>query len=156
MFFLLIDIGLVIAAAMERSPLLILAALCTLAGCAVVEPEKSPVGGDRPAPGMALVYFYREARFTGSMAGIQISDRGKPIGDLGNGTYFVHQANPGEHLFIRNGHTEDATPVRLEAGKTYYMRCTVDAWALTPHWLVENVHLSGLPDGLERVRWMGR
>jgi hypothetical protein len=130
---------------MERLSLLICVALFTLAGCATVEPEQTPAGGDRPAPGKALVYFYREARFTGRMAKLPISDRGRPVGDLGNGTYFVYQASPGEHLFIRNGRTEFATPVRLEAGKTYYMRCTVEN--LVPHQVIENVQLSALPRG---------
>src|SRR4051794_26810833 len=91
-----------------------------LAGCAVVEPEKNPAGGDRPQPGKALVYFYRPGRFVGSLRGVQISDGRTALGDLGNGTYFVYQTSPGSHLFNGNGHTEDATPVRLEPNRTYY------------------------------------
>lgn len=128
-----------------------------LSACAVVEREKAPSGGDHPQAGKALVYFYRPKRFVGSARGVQISDRKVPIGDLGSGTYFVYQATAGEHLFNGNGATEDAVPVRLEPNHTYYFRCIIEPGMWLPHYSVEQVpNQSGLPEGLKRVRWLGR
>lgn len=127
-------------------------AIISMTGCAV-EREVAEAGNDHPEPSKALVYFYRPAHFIGGSREIQISDRERPLGELGNGTYFVYQASPGDHLFNGNGQPEDSVHVWLVAGRTYYFRSTIKPGASASEYPVECMaNLSGLPEGLKRVR----
>lgn len=129
-----------------------------MAGCADVEKDTSHAGPDRPQPGKALAIFYRPGRYVGCMRGLEVSDRQTPVGDLSNGSYFVYQASPGEHLFNLNGHDEDAVVGHLAPNHIYHYRCTIEMGAWSPHYHVDEVSAdtaAGEMQGLNRVRWLG-
>src|SRR5437764_5016487 len=97
-------------------------ALCILSSCASVEREAAPSRPDRPKPGKGLVIFYRERHFAGSAMGYDILDNSAPIGGLNNGSFFTYHATPGKHRFSAVGAASDEKVIRIEAGKTYYIR----------------------------------
>ncbi len=83
-----------------RNKLLLPLCLFLLAGCAtpmVVSLTKQP-GHYVPTnnPNKGLIYIYRESEFAGGLRGIYINVNGKRVGALNSGTYFVHEADPGE------------------------------------------------------------
>jgi hypothetical protein len=93
-----------------------------LTSCASVQREAAPLSADRPEPGKALVFFYRERHFVGGGLSYKVFDNGARIGGLPNGAYFVYQAKPGAHKFTASTEATSEHGLTLEPGKTYYIR----------------------------------
>ena len=106
-----------------------------LSSCASVQREAAPSQPDRPERGKGLVVFYRERHFVGGGVGYNVRDNGTKIGGLPNGSYFVYQANPGTHTFSAATEATDEKPVKVEAGRTYYVRGEIQVGVLVgrPH-----------------------
>ena len=75
-------------------------------------------------PDNALVYFYRINEFFLSARGIYITADGERVGALNNGTYFIYETTPGEHIFAaENGlGADDARTINLKPGDRYFIR----------------------------------
>lgn len=107
------------------------AALFLLLGCASVHRQDIYRYADNK-PGLGVVYFVREHRFTGSAISYDIEENGKVIGALANGTYFFVYAQPGTHSYSASTEVTSTCKVEVEAGKTYYVEGRVKFGILAP------------------------
>jgi hypothetical protein len=115
--------------------LFLLAFNLLLAGC---ETPFTPV--KNVPPDKALVYLYRKYNTWGSGIGIKVFANGQPVteltsGDPSKGTYYPYLCPPGDVLFTGRElglgelaladfmyPTVPLTKMKVEAGKTYYLR----------------------------------
>jgi len=179
------------AAAMKF--LVSIALLLLVTSCAVTGTKRqaTPAAGDYPEPGKGLVIFYRESHFTGGALGYAIRDfdekpndvskvRSQPrIGALPNGSYFVYQATPGQHVFAgseidvwkfhgmtrfeerhefgvgsREDHYHhDYCRVSIESNTTYYVRADRLGIAGVAN---PSLHVVGSPQGSEAIKSLKR
>jgi len=98
-------------------------------GCASVSKQATNVFPE-PKPDKALVYFYREGKFVGSMISYNIRHNEQIIGALANGTYFYYEVDPGTHTFTANTEAKSSRTLTVEAGKTYYISGRVEVGVL--------------------------
>ena len=104
-----------------------------------------------PAPGKALVVFYREGQFAGSAVGFGIGENGNLIGRVYSGTYFRYEVDPGIHCFTASWETTESKTFPLEGGKTYFVRCGIhDGFVPNPSQTL------GLVGALASEPFMGR
>ena len=73
----------------------------------------------------ALVYFFRARHFAGGGISYNIKENDKVIGAIANGTYFFEIVDPGEHTFTASTEATVSRTINAEAGKTYYVECSV-------------------------------
>ena len=97
-----------------------------LGACATVQRQAAPATPDRPKPGKALVYFYREKKLAGWGVGYNVRDGETRIGGLPNGSYFVYDATPGSHTFSAATEARAERTLKIEAGKSYYIRGEIE------------------------------
>lgn len=101
-------------------------ALLMLVGCASVPAYQQFQNQPKPLskPDKALVYVYRLNMFEAGGLDIHIYVGDQLIGTLPNGCYLYFYAQPGLYAFIPTaiGQTSIPSNLRLEAGKTYYVR----------------------------------
>ena len=112
---------------------LLLAGCAALLGAGCAAPKFEPVTKVPPGRGVVYVYAPREAVY----AGTSISHNGEKIAGLGPEQYFVHFAEPGTNSYgFRMGYFSrgglvgmmltqadpGATRVRIEEGRTYFLR----------------------------------
>lgn len=73
------------------------------------------------------IYIYREKSYMGCIRGVYVTANGERIGALNNGTYFVHESDPGDVVIsVENWLGDDPSRrVRVEAGKRYYLRGSI-------------------------------
>jgi hypothetical protein len=98
--------------------------LLALLGCS---PLMRDTGAGYPASqaGAARVFFYRGVSFSGAAVAIKIYDNGELIGAVRNGSYFVHAAAAGAHVFTLKKAGGQGRALELEAGGSYCL--SVDA-----------------------------
>lgn len=103
-------------------------------GCASVTKQAANVFPE-PKPDKGLVYFYRESKFFGMAISYDIREKATNtvIGAIANGTYFFNFAEPGEHIYTASTESEAARNLTVEAGKTYYIECSVAMGVLAGH-----------------------
>jgi hypothetical protein len=118
--------------------LTLLTAALFLPGCADVQPATS-AGREHPQPGKALVVFYREDHVLGSPFGFNIRDQFTKIGGLKNASYFTYQTDPGQHYFSATTEITNTLVLRVEAGRTYYVRGYVRPGVTTARPVLEQV-----------------
>jgi hypothetical protein len=82
-----------------------------------------------PPPEKAMVYFMRPSGM-GFAINFQIWDGNHFVGLSQAKSYFAHQCNPGEHLFIGIAENKVAIEGDLEAGKSYYIGTNVRMGAI--------------------------
>jgi len=94
-------------------------------GHGVISPE--------PRTDAGLIYFYRnKVTLLGALGTVDILDGDRGIGDLRNGTYLYHWAEPGRHVFVTENRVFRISSkigdhvAEIEPGKTYYLRATAD------------------------------
>lgn len=107
---------------------LVVVLLCAISGCATPmvvglkkhSPQYIPSGN----PNKGYIYIYRESEYFGCIRGIFVTANGERIGGLNSGTYFVHEADPGEIVIsVENWLGEDpSVEINVEPGKKYYLR----------------------------------
>jgi hypothetical protein len=115
------------------SNLLVFAVGIMLGGCAT--PNFKPVTDD--PPDKALVYIYRGNGVVGSGVGHKIYANQRPVSLLNVGNYYPYLATPGEitftskqvslgaeHLFDFMVPKFNLGEVKVDAGKTYYLKFT--------------------------------
>jgi uncharacterized caspase-like protein len=75
-----------------------------------------------PASGArATVYVLRKSKWIGSNVDYFVTNKGRMIGKLLSGSYFVHHAPPGELVLSAEGGYSVARTFEVEAGRTYYI-----------------------------------
>jgi hypothetical protein len=103
-----------------------------LAGCVTTEvvnraePAKdAELDGAAPNDDMATVVFFRPSRAEGGMVTFEVREGEEVLGKLSSGSYFVARVPPGEHMFVARYRAQDALKLRVERGRTYYVRITI-------------------------------
>lgn len=89
---------------------------------------KAPAADARvPAPpeGKGQVVFFRPSSMLGMALSFSVHEGEKGIGKLGNGSYFVHVADPGTHLFTIQSEVTDKLTLEIDPGETYYVKQTI-------------------------------
>ena len=101
-----------------------LKALLILAILAVAACAAPPRGGDIPAPkaDQGLIVFYRLNSFAGSAIRFNLNSSEGPLGQLTNGSIIYNHLPPGDHQFWSQVISQDAIAVKVEAGKTYFVK----------------------------------
>jgi hypothetical protein len=100
-----------------------LSGILLASGCASGS-NQGPNVYPEPRSDKALVYFFREWRSFGGGVSYNVRERGEVIGRLPNASYFTIFADPGRHIYSGDEDAKDDPIRRLEAGKTYYIKCS--------------------------------
>lgn len=77
-----------------------------------------------PGTGRATVYFIRKPKFVGGMVDVLVSDKGRVIGKLTSGSYFIYEAPEGDLLVnfeASMGGGSVSRAFNVAAGRTYYI-----------------------------------
>lgn len=103
-----------------------------LSGCvsATIQPDQV---FPEPESGKGLVYFYRERKFVGGAVGYNVKEGEQVIGAIKNGCYFFVQATPGSHTYTASTEASSSRTIEVEAGKTYYIECSVEMGVFAGH-----------------------
>lgn len=72
-----------------------------------------------------MVVFYRLGKFGGSAIRFNLSHAEGFMGQLLNDTWLYKSVEPGEHTFWSQVISQDSITIRVEAGKTYYVKGVV-------------------------------
>jgi hypothetical protein len=78
-----------------------------------------------PPAGKGQVVFFRPGNMMGMALSFSVHEGDEGIGKLGNGSYFVHVADPGPHLFTIQSEATDKLTLEVDAGETYYVKQTI-------------------------------
>jgi Protein of unknown function (DUF2846) len=78
-----------------------------------------------PPEGKGQVVFFRPSNMLGMALSFSVHEGDKGIGKLSNGSYFVHVADPGPHLFTIQSEVTDKLTLEIDAGETYYVKQTI-------------------------------
>ena len=140
----------------------ILLRLCVLAILATMSASCSSLpDGDgslpyKPKPGKALVIIYRESTslfregWVGRITNFRhVQDGSLDLGKLSGGTFFLHDAAPGTHVFFSGKDDERKTTLQLEAGKIYFLRAQLHTGMWTPGESLDHVEFDEGVEGLE-------
>lgn len=88
--------------------------------------EAAAAGRVAPPPsGKGQVVFFRPSNMMGMALSFSVHEGDKGIGKLGNGSYFVHVADPGTHLFTIQSEVTDKLTLEIDDGETYYVKQTI-------------------------------
>jgi hypothetical protein len=100
------------------------ACLLALLGCSPLMRE-TRAGYPSSQAAAAQVFFYRGVSFSGAAVAIRVYDNGELIGAVRNGSYFVHAAAAGAHVFTLKKAGGQGRALELEAGGSYCL--SIDA-----------------------------
>lgn len=75
-----------------------------------------------PTDGKGQVIFYRPQSFVGMAISFKVRENGIELGTLSNGRYFVHEADPGPHIYVVHSETKDTLVVEVEPGESYFVQ----------------------------------
>ena len=75
--------------------------------------------------GKGLVVFYRLGKFGGGAIRFNLNHSEGFMGQLLNDTWLYKSATPGEHTFWSQAISQDSITIKVEAGKTYYVKGVV-------------------------------
>ena len=85
----------------------------------------APAAIPGPPPGKGQVIFWRPGTLVGAALGCGVNMGDQRISALGRGKYFVLNLDPGTHGFNARSEARDDLTLEVEAGETYYVRCTI-------------------------------
>lgn len=113
------------------------AVILVVAGCATGPRFTSPI---EPPADEAVVYFYRPYQYAASAVAPALRDNGKKITRLMTNGYYEYIVKPGKHEFVTDTMSIDkALSLKLEAGKTYYVRLEPISGMWTMSWRLSYV-----------------
>jgi hypothetical protein len=98
-----------------------------LSACTTTGTGRRFVQPDAVPESVAAIYVFRLSSFVGSVYTARFEIDGKPLGNLGNGSYFVRHVPPGKHqikmkkTFLETG-AEHELEIDTQAGQTYYVQ----------------------------------
>ncbi|MBS0296069.1 MAG: hypothetical protein JSR45_07140 [Proteobacteria bacterium] len=78
-----------------------------------------------PPAGKAQVIFFRQSRFAGGGVAFTIKEGDVGLVKIGSGSYGIHFADPGKHVFKVQSEATDSLTMELDAGETYYVEETM-------------------------------
>jgi hypothetical protein len=119
--------------------LMMLAATPFAPGCASLGPPYAPLA-QVPA-GQAVIYFYRPDSVDGSaiVFNVRQGASGSILGELQSGAYFPLVVSPGLHAFWARTETRADVRVIAEAGRSYYVRASLNEGTFVGRPLLEVV-----------------
>jgi hypothetical protein len=90
-------------------------------------PATSPQPGKVPLPpaGKAEVVFFRPWAYPGAVLSFTIHEGATGVAKLGNNTYAVVAADPGDHTYTSQSEATDTLHMELDAGEVYYVKNTL-------------------------------
>jgi hypothetical protein len=107
----------------------LIAVSISLGACATNAPRGSAIAVGAPRPGTAQLVVYRPSAFIASMRSPDVEVNGAPTCDLTNGGSFLREIEPGP-ASVSLSHWDmpgtSQVSFQAEAGKTYYIRATVN------------------------------
>ncbi len=106
-------------------PCLVLLAALT-SGCAAVRQVAPPEVPVEARTNKAVVYFYRSSSVFGVARTIDVYRGAELIGRLKSGSHFLHVFDPGEHVLTAKILLMSTVTLKLNPGRTYYVRASVD------------------------------
>ena len=80
-----------------------------------------------PVAGKGQVVFFRPGTIMGVAMGCTVHEGGAEVARLGSGKYYAVAAEPGKHVFSTNGEAKDELRLEVEAGETYFVKCSIGA-----------------------------
>ncbi len=95
------------------------AAVIETEGNAVVAEKEGKIGV--PPEGKGQIVFFREKKFAGAAIKYKVREGEVELGKLSSGTYFVHTADPGAHVYTVHSEAKDILNLEVEPGETYYV-----------------------------------
>jgi hypothetical protein len=103
------------------------AAVATPAAPAEALPPVTTANGGIAAPpaGKGQIVFFRPSRMGGAALSFSIREGNTGIGKLGNGSYFVHIAEPGPHEYTNQSEAKDTLRLEIEPGETYWVEQSI-------------------------------
>ena len=87
--------------------------------------ESLPAGLTPPPEGKGQVVFFRPSNFVGMAVSFSVHEGDKGVAKLGNGSYAVVVADPGQHAYSIQFEAKDELNMEVEAGETYFVRQTI-------------------------------
>jgi hypothetical protein len=124
--------------------LAVLGLAALLAGCATMGPAYQEVGSI-PA-GKAVVYIYRPPSFFGAAISYLVYANQLPVVNLHNGGYLPYFIAPGTIHFSAMTEEESVAIIKVETGKSYYLKGTVQMGLLVGRPLLQQ-----MPEGMGRA-----
>lgn len=92
--------------------------------CNATGPSFQPVS---PPPGQGVVYIYRQPKHAGSTVYGTVKADNKPITKIKSGGYYPYLGAPGDTRFTVTTEAANEATVRVEAGKSKYLKTTMVA-----------------------------
>ena len=119
-------------------------AVISIIGCSSTSVSNAPK--IEVPEGKAVIYFFRTG-FGGGAVKFHVHDMdGKPVGHLGkNGDNFSIIVQPGRHQFWSRAASRNDVILNVEAGKTYYVKGTVNMGFAVGRPVLEEVSASAVP-----------
>lgn len=105
-------------------PLLALAGIAFPAVVHAADEVKVAPAIAAPAPGTGQVVFYRPGGM-GPLIRCTVRENGKMVARVGNGKYYVMQAEPGAHSYTAKTEATDTVRVEVEPDETTYVKCKI-------------------------------
>lgn len=112
---------------MNRRFFISASAAALLTACAPAGTITSGTRVPAPSAGMAMVVFYRPAKFAGGAIRFNVNHSSGPVGQLTSGTLLFKEVPPGAQTFWAQAIAQDSITVNAAAGQTYYIRGEVKA-----------------------------
>jgi hypothetical protein len=109
------------------------AASFVLSSTAVFAAKEAAAPAVIPAPpaGMSQVVFFRP-NAQGMVISCNVREKGKMVGTINNGRYFVLTTTPGLHIFTTKSENTDTLNIETEADETSYVHCRIGEGLLLP------------------------
>jgi len=129
---------------------LLLSLVLFICGCAKTLKTGSPFKVRTPTYD-AIVYFYRPAMFSASLASPRVLDNGLYVFDLVNGKYIEYVVNPGKHEFRTDTlNIDEPLTFEIKLGEVYFLRMDFRRGAFMCRWLFTRVYPE---QALEEIRY---
>jgi hypothetical protein len=93
-------------------------------------PANSEIAVPAPPEGKGQIVFFRAGSMVGMAMGCQVNEgEGEPseakVSSLGNGRYFILQADPGTHEFWVRNEKKDELTLLVEPDETQFVECKI-------------------------------
>jgi hypothetical protein len=107
-----------------RAQFAVALAILALAAPARARDVQGAITVDPPPPGKGRIVFFRYSA-GGMMWGCGVHEGGRRLAPLPDRKYFIQDFDPGVHTFVVQTEAKDSLRVEVEAGETYYVRCSI-------------------------------
>ena len=101
-----------------------------------------------------LVYFMRESALAAGGEGWFINEDGNPIGLQASGTYFMHKAVAGEHVYSVGDSAISAISIDIKAMQTYYILSWADVGLITRTYKLKEIPRSIAEKALPKLKYI--